>query len=84
MKMYIEQSQREDIKNKIEACGCNKQIKCIDTNFQEVAPVKNIAASELLECYTDKAKGCKFALPFGGTYFCRCPVRAFLLKEFNI
>jgi len=82
--MIIEEAQKEDIQQQIKSCGCTKQVKCIDTNFQELAPVRNIADSKLLECYTDKAKGCKFAMPFGGTHFCRCPVRAFLLKEFNI
>ncbi len=82
--MFIEEAQKEEIKQKIKACECTKKIKCIDTNFQDVAPVKSVAAGELLECYTDRAAGCKFALPFGGTYFCRCPVRAYLFKQFNI
>ncbi len=82
--MPVEEDQKEDIRRKIIECGCTKDVKCIDTDFEDVAPVKNIAASDLLECYTDRAKSCKFALPFGGTHFCRCPVRAYLYKEFNI
>jgi len=82
--MSVEKNQEEDLRRLIEACGCTKKIKCIDTNFKDVAPVKSVAAGELLECYTDRAIGCKFALPFGSTHFCRCPVRALLFRQFNI
>jgi hypothetical protein len=82
--MPIKEDQKEDIRRKIVECGCDKKIKCIDTNFEDVAPVKNAAASDLLECYTDRAKNCNFALPFGSTYFCRCPVRAYLYQNFGI
>ncbi len=82
--MPVEEDQKEDVRQRIEACGCAKKIKCIDTDFQDVAPIKSVVNCDLLECYTDRAKGCKFALPFGGTHFCQCPVRAYLLSELNI
>lgn len=82
--MPVEEEQKEVIRKKIEACGCTKDTKCIDTNFEDVAPVKSVAAGELLECYTDRAKRCQFALPFGRTHFCRCPVRAYVYKELHI
>jgi hypothetical protein len=82
--MPVTEEQKQDVRRRIEACGCAKKVKCIDTEFQDVAPVRSIVATDLLECRTDRAKGCSFALPFGGTHFCRCPVRAYLFKEFNI
>ncbi|MFA5423862.1 MAG: hypothetical protein WC374_08400 [Phycisphaerae bacterium] len=79
--MPVTEDQRRDILKMIEKCGCTKCEKCIDTDFENLAPVKHIPASGLLECYTDRAKGYKFALPFGETHFCRCPVRAYLYNE---
>ena len=82
--MAVNTEQKEILREKIKGCGCTKKVKCIDTDFQDVAPVRSVAANELLECYTDRAKTCKFALPFGATYFCRCPVRAYLYTELDI
>ena len=82
--MVVNTEQKEILREKIQECQCTKEVKCIDTGFQNVAPVKSVAAHELLECYTDRAKTCKFALPFGATYFCRCPVRAYLYTELDI
>jgi hypothetical protein len=82
--MVINIEQKKIIKRKIERSKCTKAIKCIDTDFMDVAPVRSVAACELLECYTDRARTCRFALPFGSTYFCRCPVRAYLFRELNI
>lgn len=76
--------QKEVIQQKIVECGCTKDPKCIDTDFEDVTPVKSVAAGELLECYTDKAKNCEFALPFGRTHLCRCPIRQYLYKQLNI
>jgi hypothetical protein len=82
--MSIEEVHRQVIRQKIAECGCTKKTKCIDTDFGDVGPVKSVAAGELLECYTDRAKRCQFAVPFGGTHFCRCPVRAYLYKHCDI
>ncbi len=82
--MAVNTEQEEILREKIHRCQCTKEVKCIDTDFQNVTPVRSVASNELLECYTDRAKTCKFALPFGATYFCRCPVRAYLYTELDI
>ena len=82
--MVVSSEQKEILREKIRRCGCTKEVKCIDTDFQDSAPVRSVAAGELLECYTDRAKKCQFALPFGATHFCRCPVRAYLYRELGI
>ena len=68
----------------VENCGCGKNCMCADFDFEDIAPVRLLSGSNLLECYTEKAKGCKFALPFGGTYFCRCSVRSYIKRELDI
>jgi hypothetical protein len=82
--MVVNTEQIEILREKIHQCQCTKEVKCIDTDFQDVAPVRGVASNELLECYTDRAKTCQFALSFGATHFCRCPVRAYLYTELDI
>ena len=82
--MLVDAGQKKKVLQMVEDCGCNKACTCADSDFEDVAPVRHLTGSNLLECYTEKAKGCKFGLPFGGTYFCRCPVRSYIKRELNI
>lgn len=38
---------------------------------------------KIIECLEKDRKGCDFALPFGGTYFCECPLRLYIRREFH-
>lgn len=82
--MPVTEEFEQDILKRIKECGCTKAVNCLDADFENLAPVKKIPASDLLECFSDKAKDCKFALPFGETHFCRCPVRAYLFNELDM
>lgn len=82
--MQLETEQKKLILEKIHAQGDGDKAGCVDVSLGNIAPVRKVEASDLLECYTEAAKGCKFALPFGKTYFCRCQARNYLYRELGI
>ena len=81
--MSAEKNQKDNVRQLVETCGCTKSKNRISDDFEDVAPVKSVAGGQLLECYTDRAIGCKYALPFGNTFFCRCQERDILFKEYD-
>jgi hypothetical protein len=76
---------KEDDKKKIEeiigGMQCPADFKCYKSELENVCKAQDIGLKECLACLEEDPRGCKFALPFGKTYLCRCPLRIYLAKE---
>ena len=75
----------EEIRQKIEEImrqmECPKDFKCVKTGFQQLCKARDTYLDNYLECLDDNFKQCKFSLPFGRSYFCRCLLRVFIAKK---
>lgn len=59
---------------------CAKNFECVRSNFTLLCQAKNFGLKDYIECLEAKPQHCIFALSFGETYFCRCPVRVYISK----
>ncbi len=73
-----------DQKNKIEeivaGIKCDKDFECYKSNFTHVGKAKDIGLDSFVECQTEKPEDCKYALSFGYSYLCQCPLRVYASK----
>ena len=75
----------EEIRQKIEEIigqmQCPKDFKCAKNGFERLCKARDFGLDGYLECLEDNPTQCKFALSFGQTYFCLCPLRVFIAKK---
>ncbi len=75
----------ENCKRKIEeiigGMQCPSNFKCCKSGLENICKVKDIGLKDYLDCLEESPLKCTFALPFGGAYLCRCPLRIYLAKE---
>jgi hypothetical protein len=60
---------------------CPKDFKCAKNGFDHLCKAKDIGLESHLECHEKSSVICAFAMTFGNSYFCRCPLRVYLSKE---
>lgn len=74
----------EEVRRKItELIGemhCPDDFKCAEQGFEELCMVKDIGMDSFLVCLEANPSACKFALAFGHSYYCRCPLRVYISK----
>ena len=74
------EQQIQEIMNSIE---CSKNFKCYRAGFTAACRVKDIGVESLLECLEPNPQTCQYALSFGYSYFCQCPLQLFLFSRQN-
>jgi len=61
--------------------NCSKNFKCAEQGFENLCKAKDLGLQDLLECLEGDQLSCTFALPFGESHFCSCPLRAYIAKK---
>ena len=65
----IEKSQKEKIMAEMK---CPKHFKCYEAGFDNLNRAKFVGS--LIECPRKNPHLCEFALPYGYTHYCTCPL----------
>ncbi len=77
----------EEFKQKVEeivgGMQCPRGFGCCRDNFANVCKAKDIGIETFLECSEEKPQECQFAMPFGNSHFCKCPLRIYIAKKLN-
>jgi len=63
---------------------CTKNFRCFESGFKEICNAEDIILSAFVACKDLNPAFCKFSLFLGTSYYCNCPVRIFLAKEYDI
>ena len=71
---------REKIQELMGGMQCPKNFKCADSGFESLCRARDFGLDKFLECLEESPSDCPFALPFGSTHFCQCPLRVYLAK----
>ena len=75
----------DEIRRKIEEIigqmECSKDFKCTRKESEQLCNAGKMGVDGLLYCLEDNPMLCKFALPFGFTYVCRCPLRGIIARK---
>ena len=80
-KSTIENSYKKNIEKIISKMQCTKDIKCYESNFENLCKAEDRGLSYFLVCLEEKPQNCSFSLFFGKEYYCKCPLRFYIARE---
>ncbi|MCP4368088.1 MAG: hypothetical protein GY797_08285 [Deltaproteobacteria bacterium] len=72
---------RKKIKEIMAGMQCPLDFRCAKSGFERLCKAKDFGLESYLECLEENPYDCNFALPFGHSYFCQCPLRVYLWKK---
>ncbi len=77
------QNDNKDIIGIIGQIKCPKDFRCYRSGFDILCQAKKYGVESLLECLDEKPDKCLFSFHFGGTYFCKCPLRIYIAEHLS-
>lgn len=77
------ESRMEEIEKIMAEVNCPKKFECCQSHFQNLCKVKFSGAESVIECLGPERGKCVFSLAFGYSYFCQCPMRVYIARNFN-
>jgi len=80
--MEITQQHSREIEAIKSTLKCSKGFECERSGFENLCRAGLIGAGDLVECLSENAGRCDFALPFGDSHFCSCPLRVYIARHF--
>ena len=81
--MQITKEQKKQIGEIISGMECPKDFECYESGFEKLCKAKIFLDGEMVRCLEEFTQCCKFAFNFGLGYFCKCPLRKYIAKNFN-
>lgn len=71
----------EKIRSIVGDVQCPNNFRCCASDLQDICKAQNIGVNSFIRCLFEEPENCKFAVPLGSTYLCKCPVRALILEK---
>ena len=62
---------------------CRKGFKCCEEDFTNVCKAKDVGMDSFLKCLEENPQQCEFAMSFGYSYLCKCPLRINIARKLN-
>ncbi|MDT8303988.1 MAG: hypothetical protein RQ760_21075 [Sedimentisphaerales bacterium] len=81
--MELTQENKAQIEEIFSGIECPKNFRCYKSGFEDLCKVRIFPDGELIECFDESGKLCKFSFDFGYGCFCKCPLRRYIAKNFN-
>ena len=72
---------RKKIEEIMAGMKCPNNFKCAESGFEHLCRAKDFGLEKYLECHEEKPSACSFALSFGYSHLCICPLRVYLAKK---
>ena len=73
--------QGERLEALVRETGCNKDLRSLVSKPGEYCDCRDTELKGFLECRHEHPQGCKYMLPFGYGFFCKCPLALYLYRE---
>lgn len=74
---------RKKIEEIMAGMQCSMNFKCAESGFKHLCSAKDMGLKSYLYCLEENPSACPFALSFGYTHYCECPLRVYLAKKLN-
>lgn len=81
--MEITQENKTQIEEIISGIECPKDFECYKSGFENLPKTRIIVSGEVVECLEESSRMCNLSFSFGSGYFCKCPLRRYITKNFN-
>ena len=82
--MEITQEHKTQIEEIISDIECQKEFKCFKSGFAELCKAQIFGSGEMVECLDEYPHRCNFSFGFGRSYLCKCSLRKYITKNFNM
>ena len=79
--MKIPAEHEAEIQRIISSMECPRQGECCDPDSERDIRVYYLGEANLVECLDECGRECPFAVPFGRSVFCRCPIRNYFAEH---
>jgi len=73
----------KEIEEIIGGLECPKDFQCCKPDIKALCKARDIGLETFLVCLEEQPLECVFALPFGGAYYCKCPLRVYIARRFK-
>jgi len=77
----MEEVHKKEIEEIIARMKCPRDFECYKSGFENRCKAKDIGIESFLECLEENPQECKFSMPFGYSYFCKCPLCYYIVKK---
>ncbi len=77
----IEQDIRKIPQEIIDGMKCPKDFICYTSGFRNICRAMDIGLASFVACLAANPMECRFAIDFGGLFFCQCSLRIYICKE---
>lgn len=68
------------MKDIVKSSPCPEGCRCHKLRPEELCKARRTGLDVLLECLEEHPEDCDFAMPFGGSYYCKCETRKELAR----
>jgi len=75
------QDHKKQIEEIIGGMKCPRDFKCYKSGFENLCKAKDVGVKSYLKCLEENPINCQFSLFSGHSYFCRCPLRIYIVKK---
>lgn len=73
----------QEIEKIMATMDCPKSFKCYKCGLKKLCKSKDFGMESFLECLEKNPHKCPFAVPFGNSFMCQCPLRIYIAKKLN-
>ena len=79
----MEKEEKFKIAEIMSGMKCSKNFKCARHKFERLCEAEDCGLDNYLKCVCENPELCDFSIPYGGNYYCKCPLRVYLAKKFG-
>jgi hypothetical protein len=62
---------------------CKRDFQCYMSGFKDLCKIEDIGIPDSVRCLSKAPENCKYSFAFGDSYFCKCPLRIYIAKNFK-
>lgn len=77
----VHEGDRDCIEEIMKRTFCPDGFTCLERGLNDLCRTKDIGLAKYVVCEEGNSPNCKFRLSFGSTYFCRCALRVYIVKQ---
>jgi hypothetical protein len=77
----MERDYEEELETIIGELQCSNDLRCYRSGLEDLCKAKDIGLESFLECLEENPNECRFSVPYGHSFFCKCPLRVHMAKN---
>jgi hypothetical protein len=80
----MEKDHRKKLNEIMGQIECSKMFECTTSGFKNLCEAKDYILDDYAICLETIPESCEFAFSLGFKYYCKCPMRVYLVKDLGM